>query len=344
MTFTDDIDPQGNIPPGLFRYGRTDLRVNATVRVERGSSAVHFDVSVENTLDREVEYEYWTCTTLTPGSVPGATGSPANTTIVAPTRDVLAPAVWGWIASVESPSITGEPNVYTYDKLKEFSEWRDWGILYAWPKFEQNFWGAINNENGVGIIRVADPVATPGLKFWTWGVDSVNTDLEEPDEERPYIELWAGHSPEFFTPAYMQPRETKAWGETYLSIVGLDQVDFSSELGSGSLTVSCDRSHAGLVSVSAKAFVSKPGDDYVVSLVAVMSGGAIFPQTLYHEIWSPSADRAGAFTSHFMPPSQTLASGASIEFVLEDLNGDAVLRGSAPMCGGDPLPPPPPAT
>src|SRR5690606_39239082 len=162
MTFQDDIAPQGNVPPERFVYGRTDLAMTATVRVERGSSAVHLDLSLTNDRDQPVSYEYWTCTTLTPGSTPGSTASPANTEMIVPIEEVFS--TYGWVNGVEQSR--GE-NLFAFDQLRMFSSWSDAGILYAHPRMTEDHWGVINQDNQVGIFRIADAKVTPGLKFWT---------------------------------------------------------------------------------------------------------------------------------------------------------------------------------
>ena len=76
------------------------------------------------------------------------------------------------------------------------------GIAYAAPDMQGgNFWGVINHDNEEGIIRIADNKVTPGLKMWTWGFPSFTNETDprkDPNEARPYVELWAGVSDEFF--------------------------------------------------------------------------------------------------------------------------------------------------
>ena len=76
------------------------------------------------------------------------------------------------------------------------------GIAYAAPDMRGgNFWGVINHDNEEGIIRIADNTVTPGLKMWTWGFPSFTNETDarkDPSEARPYVELWAGVSDQFF--------------------------------------------------------------------------------------------------------------------------------------------------
>jgi hypothetical protein len=76
------------------------------------------------------------------------------------------------------------------------------GIAYAAPDMQGgNFWGVINHDNDEGIIRIADNLVTRGLKMWTWGFSAFTDETDPrkaPNPQRPYVELWAGVSDEFF--------------------------------------------------------------------------------------------------------------------------------------------------
>ena len=89
-----------------------------------------------------------------------------------------------------------------FEKLRYFRNWPTMGIAYAAPDMQGgNFWGVINHDNEEGIIRIADNTVTPGLKMWTWGFPSFTNETDarkDPSEVRPYVELWAGVSDQFF--------------------------------------------------------------------------------------------------------------------------------------------------
>ena len=129
------------------------------------------------------------------------------------------------MGSVDTP-VNKSKHVFEYNNLAYFKNWEDMGIAYAYPGVSENWWGVINHENQMGLLRIADNKNhTPGLKFWTWGIDSLNTNPETfGDSSRGYIELWAGHSPEFFTATAMAPNEEKVWTEYYIPTSGLSAV------------------------------------------------------------------------------------------------------------------------
>jgi hypothetical protein len=94
----------------------------------------------------------------------------------------------------------------------------------------KNFWGVINHANEEGIFRIADNTKTPGLKFWTFGYDSLNVKpFESPWARRPFIELLAGVTPEFFQKTTLMAGEVYEFEETYSPSVGMTNVNGATE-------------------------------------------------------------------------------------------------------------------
>jgi hypothetical protein len=107
------------------------------------------------------------------------------------------------------------------------------GIAYAAPDLgATNFWGVINHDNEEGIIRIADNRITRGLKMWTWGFPTFTNETDErrdPDPGRPYVELWAGVSDQFFHRAEFPPLGEVSIPETYSPTVGMSNVTQANE-------------------------------------------------------------------------------------------------------------------
>ncbi len=90
----------------------------------------------------------------------------------------------------------------------------------------------INHDNEEGIIRIADNRLTPGLKMWTWGFPSFTGEADpraEPNEWRPYVELWAGVSDQFFHSADFPALGEVSIPETYSPTVGMRNVTHANE-------------------------------------------------------------------------------------------------------------------
>jgi hypothetical protein len=199
-----------------------------TLKADR--AALDARMVLKNPQARTISYEYWTCTTLAPGSDPGNPKATGGAEIIAPIDAYRTPA---WSANLAEGDESLSAGKSRFEKLRYFRNWPTMGIAYAAPDMRGgNFWGVINHDNDEGIIRIADNTVTPGLKMWTWGFPSFTDETDprkDPNPQRPYVELWAGVSNEFFHSA-----EFPAWGEvsipeTYSPTVGMSNVTHANE-------------------------------------------------------------------------------------------------------------------
>ena len=259
MSFTDNFESPGLKPPGRFNNGITGIRCIATVTVYKGRSNVDLGIKLVNGKNEAVKYEYWTCATLAPGSEPGNTLSPRSSEMVAPIEKVKSS--YPWVRNIES--LSGDGNgIYNYDNLAIFDNWQEMGIAYAYPRMEKEWWGVVNHENGEGILRIADnKTYTPGMKFWTWGANqSFAADPENFwDVPRPYIELWAGNSLEFFQDAQLAAGEEKSWVESYMPTAGLTEITYANQHAAISMDCGTDAG-TGEVSFDAEVFTTHPNE------------------------------------------------------------------------------------
>jgi len=225
MSWEDTIKLQG-INTNKWRYGETNLRCDFTVTLIKGASSLEADVALYNDSNKNLDYEYWTCLTLAPGSEPGDPKCTQGAELIIPALKIKIPSGYPDIARQEK-QVQGEKGIYTFDKLRYWKNWNNDGIAYPWEDTNENFWGVINHDNEEGIIRVADNNITTGIKIWAWGYtqsQNINPFNSPSEVHRPYVELWAGHSNEFFAPAQIAMNSTKKWKEIYVPTIGLSNV------------------------------------------------------------------------------------------------------------------------
>lgn len=230
MSRQDDRDVAEGVP-AAYSVGRTDVLVEVDVTLRAGSSSLELNTTLTNTRSSAVpEFEYWTVTTLAPGSVPGATAIPLNTRIVADMDRVhLLESSWSWFGDAEE-RVSDE--VFNWNNLSYFENWVDQGTAFANPEYRANWSGLINYDNDIGILRVSDNVETPGLKLWTFGRDSLGIDINDSSEWlRPTIEMWHGVTPEFWNRGSMAANEVRQWSESYFPTFGLREITAASEYG-----------------------------------------------------------------------------------------------------------------
>jgi hypothetical protein len=223
MSLKDDF-AYGAAPP-RFRPGSTDIEATTYVTLKAGRAALDARVVLKNPQDKAIDYEYWTCTTLAPGSDPKNPRTTAGAEIIAPIDAYSTPR---WSANLAEGDASLGPGRSRFDKLRYFRNWPTSGIAYAAPDMQaKNFWGVINHDNEEGIIRIADNKVTPGLKMWTWGFPSLANAIDprkDPNPAQPYVELWAGVSDQFFHSASFPARGEVSIAETYSPTVGMHNV------------------------------------------------------------------------------------------------------------------------
>jgi hypothetical protein len=223
MSLTDDFEYAA--APGQFRRGFTGIEATYYVTLKAGRAALDGRMVLKNPRAQTIPYEYWTCTTLAPGSDPKNPKTTGGAEIIAPIQAYRTPA---WSAHLSGGDESLGMGNSRFEKLRYFRNWPAMGIAYAAPDMRGgNFWGVINHDNDEGIIRIADNTVTPGLKMWTWGFASFTNQTDprkDPDPARPYVELWAGVSNEFFHSAEFPALGEVSIAETYSPTVGMSNV------------------------------------------------------------------------------------------------------------------------
>jgi hypothetical protein len=228
MSLKDDF--AYSAAPGKFRRGFTGIEATYYVTLKEGRAALDARMVLKNPQDKTIPYEYWTCTTLAPGSDPKNPKTTGGAEIIAPIDAYRTPA---WSANLTGGDESAGMGNSRFEKLRYFRNWPAMGIAYAAPDMQGgNFWGVINHDNDEGIIRIADNTVTPGLKMWTWGFPSFTNETDprkDPNPARPYVELWAGVSDEFFHSAEFPALGEVSIPETYSPTVGMSNVTQANE-------------------------------------------------------------------------------------------------------------------
>lgn len=216
--------------PGQFLRGSTGMEATYYVTLKADRAAVDARMVLKNPQPKAIKYEYWTCTTLAPGSDPKIPKATGGAEIIAPIEAYSTP---GWSANLSAGDKRLGNGASRFEKLRYFRNWPTMGIAYAAPDMQGgNFWGVINHDNEEGIIRIADNTVTPGLKMWTWGYPSFTNETDarrDPNPQRPYVELWAGVSDQFFHSASLPALGEVSIPETYSPTVGMSNVTHAND-------------------------------------------------------------------------------------------------------------------
>jgi hypothetical protein len=249
MSRKDDRELAAGVPE-RYDVGRTDVLVQVEVTLRAGSAALELATTLTNTRSSAVpSFEYWTVTTLAPGSTPGQTAISLDTRIQAKMDQVhLLESSWMWFADAEE-RVDGE--VFKWNNLSYFKNWSDQGTAFADPKYSANWSGLSNYQNDTSILRVSENVKTPGLKLWTFGKQSLDIDINDGDEWlRPTIEMWHGVTPEFWARGTLAANEVRTWSDRYFATFGMKEITAASEYGATHLSSTVDAGNTLLVATA----------------------------------------------------------------------------------------------
>ncbi|WP_159009968.1 DUF5107 domain-containing protein [Bradyrhizobium sp. S69] len=228
MSLKDDVAYAA--APKQFGKGPTGIEATYYVTLKADRAALDTRIVLKNPQSTPVDYEYWTCTTLAPGSDPQHPETTGGAEIIGPVPAYSTPR---WYANLSEADDSAGPGTRRFEKLRYFRNWPTMGIAYAAPDMQGgNFWGVINHDNEEGIIRIADNRVTPGLKMWTWGFPSFTNQTDARKDltpAQPYVELWAGVSDQFFHKASFAARGEVSVEETYSPTVGMRNVTDANE-------------------------------------------------------------------------------------------------------------------
>jgi hypothetical protein len=223
MSLKDDFEYSA--APKEFARGSTGIEATYYVTLKADRAALDARMVLKNPQSKAIPYEYWTCTTLAPGSDPKNPKTTGGAEIIAPIETYMTPH---WSKNLSDGDESAGTGTSRFEKLRYFKNWPTMGIAYAAPDMQGgNFWGVINHDNEEGIIRIADNAITPGLKMWTWGFPSLTNQADArkaPNEAQPYVELWAGASDQFFHSATFPAQAELTIPETYSPTVGMSDV------------------------------------------------------------------------------------------------------------------------
>ncbi len=324
MTWIDTVILE-SADVGKWKYGQTGIKCEYILTLVRGASALEAEVVLYNDNAVKLDYEYWTCLTLTPGSIPGNTKTTSGAEIIAPVSKIKIPSWYPDIASKEI-KVTGQRGIYFFDKLRYWPNWSSDGIAYAWDDEMKNFWGVINQDNKEGIIRIADNSKTPGLKIWAWDFDqSQNIDpfYSPANVKRPYIELWAGHSKEFFAPANFEKNSIKRWKEIYAPTVGLSGVTHAGN----QIIADCKiRSEINGKEANISFSTTRPSNQHSINIEITGNN----PNVLLAQNVLPDPVNGNNITVP-LPANQTWTDSDSLRYTIKDLDGGNNLTASVSL-------------
>ena len=313
MSMTDNTEYTGH--PGQFNNGITGIVCDVEVGVYAGQAGFSFNVKLTNPATQTKKYEYWTCTTLAPGSVPGNTFTPVNSEMIVPmTTYEAAWSTNNWIGKYGG--------IFDFSKINMLSEWPEMGIAYATTRSD-DYWGVINHDKEEGFFRIANRNITKGLKLWTWGRDAVNANKFNVSNggEDDYIELWGGTVMHFFDDAIFNASSQLNWSEYFYPTVGLTGVTAMNNHGGAFMDLDTNQGN-GVYNLKLNFFLTNPGKNYSVDFYSSQDNTTpLFTENLV-------SDSKGNFIQKPLPTSVFINGVNNLKANLKNDKGEIILTSS----------------
>jgi|WetSurMetagenome_2_1015567.scaffolds.fasta_scaffold00226_13 hypothetical protein len=315
MYMTDSIPWRQGYSTLHSAYGATGIKCTFTVTLVSGMTGIGVDVTLVNPGSASTGTEYWTCTTVSPGSAPANLTLTDGAQMIMPCDTVIINPGYNGLRGQETP-VTGD--WFLFNKLRWWKNWVEQGILYAYP--QSNLWGIMNHDgNQESIMRVCDNKATLSCKIWTCGRNGL-----------PYWEPWAGISDQFYHKATFAAGETKAWHEFYTPTLGIDSVSHASDDALANLKTAKSRYDGNAddsVRVTAQVFLTRPARQVHASLT--LDGGGV-SQSLYDTSVSPDSLK-GNGVKVSIACKQVYNSATALTLKITDLQTKVLLNAVKPL-------------
>jgi hypothetical protein len=220
---------------------RTGLRVEMTLRLCGGSSALIVQPRITNPSEEAQPLQFWinAMLTLSDGNAP----SP-SLRFWLPTEGVIVHSTGD--GSLPGPRSRLSWPVHEGRDLSRYAEWRDYLGLFA--EEARGAAGAYDEAADQGVVRAYPPEGPQGVKLFALG--SLPSDLYTDDASR-YFELWGGYNRTFFLEDYvtLPPGGALSWTERWYPVHGIGGLDWAGESLAVSLRVDGAEVRAGVYSV-----------------------------------------------------------------------------------------------
>jgi hypothetical protein len=212
----------------LLRDSSEPNRVQAeiAIRLQGGHSLFTIRPRLENHADTPMDVKYWTNAMLAPGG--------AN----APSPDlhfVLPEAVTS--VTVHSRGDDWLPGynermpwpAFNATDLSRLGNWNRWLGFFEDPA-AGSFAAVYDRAYDEGMVRIADPSVTQGVKGFAFGWQDPIPASNWTDGQSSYVELHAGPAPTFDDSVTLSPGGHLQWTETWYPAAGLGGIRYANEL------------------------------------------------------------------------------------------------------------------
>jgi len=158
----------------------TGLREHLDLSVYPGSAAFEADIRIWNPTPDTARFAHW----VNPMWVPGGHNELTDSTeLIIPTRRVLVEERW-------QKNLGPSPQAWEGNPLRFIRAWKAGDIMA--DGLTAGYYSAYSHDEEEGVVRVFDPLATPGVDVWTYGFHPKAIFTGSGTPSRGYAEMWGG--------------------------------------------------------------------------------------------------------------------------------------------------------
>jgi hypothetical protein len=159
----------------------TGLRERIDLSVYPGQAAFEADIRIWNPGADTAHFAHWVNPQWAPGGRNELTDS---TEFIIPAERILLEERW-------QANLGPSPQAWRGNPLRFISNWGKMGDIMA-DGLRGGFYSAYSHDEAEGVVRVFDPLATPGVDVWTYGFHPQDIPMGSGAPNKGYVEMWGG--------------------------------------------------------------------------------------------------------------------------------------------------------
>jgi len=209
----------------------TGLHERIDINVYPGLASFEADIRIWNVTADTISFAHWVNPMWAPG---GQNELTDNTEFIIPTERILIEERW-------QANMGPSPQIWKGNPLRFIRNWGKMGDLRA-GGLTAGFYSAYSHDAEEGVVRVFDPLKTPGMDMWTYGYHPTDIPMGSGGPNNGYAEMWGGtveHFPDEVRP--LAPGASLTWTEWMYPYQGTAGLTFANR----ELAANCSISDEG---------------------------------------------------------------------------------------------------
>jgi hypothetical protein len=245
---------------------QTGMTVGSTITLDSDHAYMTLTPFVENGTAVSHNYQYWLNAMIALNN----NHVSADTQFIIPTDEVVIHST-GDSQVPDEHGVMSWP-VYNNRALDSYQNWTNYIGFFA-PKIYDGYTAVYDHTVKQGVVRVFDPTAIPGHKWF--GPADLGSNLWT-DDDSEYVEMWSsGVTTDFWTYASINPGEQVSWQERWYPVHEIDSINVANETAVLQLT---DNDSSAQIGVSTTSLITGSiqlyvGGDLVESWAMVLDPG-----------------------------------------------------------------------